>query len=218
MDMVIEKEKSRLIKFGKEFRKRVLNVKDEKEKDVIRNAMKKEQEQKWKEKETHGYLGKQLEEDPYVHNSLTNNCLTQRLSSYIEGFIMATEEQELDFKETCQRREKDQMKKMNVKCRVCGAKRESVFHVISSCPVLVPTLYLLVRHNQLTRILYQEITGNEKPVYKPPEVTKQGHIEIWYEKEIKTLTKVEKNKPDFLVWNNDNTCQSMEITVHLTPT
>ena len=31
-----------------------------------------------------------------------------------------------------------------------------------------------------------------------------------------TLTKIEKNKPDFLVWNNDNnSCQLMEITVPL---
>ena len=103
MDKVIENEQNRIIKLGKEFRKRVPNVKDDKENDAIKNAMKKEQEQKWKEKETHGYFGEQLEEDPYVHNSLTNNWRTQCLNSHIEGFIMATQEQELDFKQTCRR-------------------------------------------------------------------------------------------------------------------
>ena len=52
MGKVIENEQNRIIKLGKEFRKRLPNVKDDKEKDAIKNAMKKEQEQKWKEKET----------------------------------------------------------------------------------------------------------------------------------------------------------------------
>ena len=98
--------------------------------------------------------------------------------------------------------------------KIYGVKGHSVFHVICSCPMLAATLYPSVRHNQLARILYQEITENKKLVYKPQEVTKKGHIEIWYEKEKKNLTKVEKNKPDLLVQNNDNsTCQLMEITV-----
>ena len=109
---------------------------------------------------------------------------------------MAIQEQELDFEETRQRREKDPTKKrnMDITCRVCRTNEESVFHVICSCPVLTLTLYLSVRHNKLARILYQEVLGNEKIIYKPPEVTKNGNIEIWYDREIETITKVEKEQ------------------------
>ena len=134
MDQVIENEKNRIIKLGKEFRKRVPKVKDDKEKDAIKNAMKKEQEQKWKEKETHGYLGKQLDEDPYVHNSLTNNWLTQCLCSHIEGFIMATQEQELDFKETRWRRKKD-LTKRKYECEVQSLWSERRVNI--SCHLLM---------------------------------------------------------------------------------
>ena len=216
MDKVNDNEQER-IRLGKEFRKRVPHVKGE-GKDAMREAMKRDHEQKWKEKETHGYLGKQLEDNNYVDNTLTNNWFQQHLSSHIEGFVMAIQEQELDFKETRRRREKDPTKKrnMDIKCRVCRINEESVFHVICSCPVLAPMLYLSVRHNQLTRILYQEVLGNEKIIYKPPDITKKGNIGIWYDREIETITKVEKNKPDIQIWNNEsNTCQLVEIIVPL---
>ena len=82
--------------------------------------------------------------------------------------------------------------------------------------MLAPTLYLSVRHNQLARILYQEVLGNEKIIYKPSEVTRKGNIEILYDREIETITKVVENKPDILIWNNEsNACQLVEITVPL---
>ena len=91
-----------------------------------------------------------------------------------------------------------------------------MFHVICSCSVLALTLYLSVCHNQLARILYQEVSGNEKIIYKPPEVTIKGNIEIWYDREIETITKVERNKPDILIWSNESsTCQLVKITVPL---
>ena len=94
MDKVNDNEQERIIRLEKEFRKQVPHVKGE-GKDAMRDAMKKEHEQKWKEKETHGYLGKQLEDNNYVDNILTNNWLQQCLSSDIEGFVMAIQEQEL---------------------------------------------------------------------------------------------------------------------------
>ena len=43
-------------------------------------------------------FGKQLEDNNYVDNTLTDNWLQQHLSSHIEDFVMAIQEQELDFK------------------------------------------------------------------------------------------------------------------------
>ena len=86
-------------------------------------------------------------------------------------------------KDTRKRREKNQERKqqMDIRCRVCGKHEESVYHLVCLCPALAPTLYLDARHNQIARIMYQEILENEKLVYNPPPVTKVGEIEIWWD-------------------------------------
>ena len=109
------------------------------------------------------------------------------------------QEQELNTKETQKRREKDIQKKqaMNVKCRVCGEKSESVYHLVGSCSTLAPSLYLKVRHNQIAKMLYQEITKNEHLVLNPPEVTVKGDMKIWDDMEIQTTP-----KGDMKIWDD----------------
>ena len=67
---------------------------------------------------------------------------------------------------------------MDILCRVSKIAEESVYHLVCACPVLAPTLYLNIRHNQLARIIYQEITGNDKMEMKPPPVTNKDQMEI----------------------------------------
>ena len=112
----------------------------------IKNNAKKEHEEKWKNKVTHGYIQKKIDQDPAIDTDATNKWSDQRFSAHIEGFICATQEQELNTKATRKRREKDQAKKqsMDVRCRVCKEKEESVYHLIGSCPVLAPSMYLLI--------------------------------------------------------------------------
>ena len=114
--------------------------------------------------------------DLLVDMNKINKWLNQKLSSHVEGFMSAIQEQELDTKDTRKRREKNQERKqqMDIRCRVCGKHEESVYHLVCSCPVLAPTLYLDARHNQIARNMYQEIRENEKLVYNPPPVTKVG--------------------------------------------
>ena len=65
--------------------------------------------------------------------------------------------------ETQRRREKDIQKKrtMDTRCGVCDQKGKSVYHLVCSCPALAPSLYLKVRHNQITRVLYQEMIKSD---------------------------------------------------------
>ena len=88
-----------------------------------------------------------------------NKWLNLRLTAHVEGYVKAIQEQELNTKETQRRREKDIQKKRtrDTRCRVCDQKGESVYHLVCSCPALAPTLYLKAPHNQITRILYQEM-------------------------------------------------------------
>ena len=105
---------------------------------------------------------------------------------------------------------------MDTTCRVCGEKGESVYHLICNCSILAPTLYLTVRHNQVARILYQEIVQNERLIYKLPKVTKVRELEISWDNEIYTISKVDHNRPDMVIWDSTSKqCQIVKVTVSL---
>ena len=115
-------------------------------------------------------MQRQTQEDDSIDQKATQKWLKLRLTSHIEGFIMAVQEQVIDTKETRRRREKNPEKKrsMDTRCRVCHRQEESTFHLVCSCPVLASTLYLHSRHNQVARVIYQEIVESDKPIYNLP--------------------------------------------------
>ena len=100
---------------------------------------------------------------------------------------------------------------------MCKEKEESVYDLIGSCPVLAPSMYLPMRHNQVTRILYQELLQKPITEYRPPEVTVTDKLELWYDKEdVRTVSRVEKNRQDLILWDKeDKTCKIIEVTVPL---
>ena len=215
LSKVKQHEEQRILRLGCEFRERL----ETEQSTNIKNNAKKEHEEKWKNKVTHGYLQKKIDQDPAIDTDTTNKWLDQRFSAHIEGFICVTQEQELNTKATRKRREKDQAKKqsMDIRCRVCKEKEESVYHPIGSWPVLAPSMYLRMRHNQVTRILYQELLQKPTTESRPPEVTVTDKLELWYDKEdVRTVSRVEENRPDLILWDKeDKTCKIIEVTVPL---
>ena len=77
----------------------------------VKQGSRKEHEERWKGKVTHSYLQKRLEKDETIDMKKANSWLGLKLSSHIEGFMAAVQEQELDTKETRKRREKNQQRK-----------------------------------------------------------------------------------------------------------
>ena len=76
-------------------------------------------------------------------------------------------------------------------------------------------MYLKSRHNQVAKIIYQEKTNLEK-VIDPPEVTKIADAEMWWDKKVKTVTKIERNRPDMIYWDKKNKqFEIIEISVPL---
>ena len=131
-------------------------------------------------KVTHGYHQTQIESQDEIDTKETNNWINLRLTSHLEGFICALQEQEIDMKSLRKSRESDQEKrrKMDSSCRVCGEAEENIFHITGTCPVLVPTMYLKSRHNQVAKIIYQKNMNLEKLV-DLPEVTKTADAKMW---------------------------------------
>ena len=105
---------------------------------------------------------------------------------------------------------------MDTRCRTCHENEKSVFHLVCSCPHLAPTLYLETRHNQVARIIHQELLQNDKLDFNPQRVAQKDQLQLWWEIVAKTVTKDEKNKPDMILWSREQkTCQLVEITVPL---
>ena len=50
---------------------------------------------------------------------------------------------------------------------------------------------------------------------KPPPVTSTDQMEIWWDQQIRTITKIEKNRPDIIIWHSDRQLCQIEITVPL---
>ena len=95
-----------------------------------------------------------------VDMNRTNKWLNLKLTAHMEGFIAAVQEQELSTEETQKRREKALGKKktMDTGCRICNQQPELVYHVTCSCPVLPPTLYLDVQHNQVAKTFTRKLS------------------------------------------------------------
>ena len=69
--------------------------------------------------------------------------------------------------------------------------------------------------DQVAKMIYQEKTNLEKLI-DPQEITKIADAEMWWDKKVKTVTKIEHNRPDMLYWDKKNKqCEIIEISVPL---
>ena len=113
------------------------------------------------------------------------------------------------------RKDIEKRRKMDSVCRVCRKQEETLYHVIGSCSVLAPTLYLKRRHNQVAKIIYQEKMKNEKLI-DLKNVTKPAEAEMWWDQKVKTVARIEHNRPDMVFWDTKNKhCELIEISVPL---
>ena len=110
LKLVEEHEKETIRRLGKEFIERREACQ---ESSNVKERTRKEREERWKRKVTHGYLQKTLSEDKTIDIKKTNKWLNLHLPAHTEGYIAAIQEQELDTKETRKRREKHLEKKKN---------------------------------------------------------------------------------------------------------
>ena len=117
LKLVEEHKRETIRRLGKEFIERKEAYQ---ESSNVKEGTRKEREEKWERKVTHGYLQKPLSEDKTIDMKKTNKWLNLHLPAHTEGYITAIQEQELDTKETRKRREKHSEKKksMDILCRV----------------------------------------------------------------------------------------------------
>ena len=104
LKLVKQHEEESISRLGKEF---LIRRKEFQNSSNAKEGTRKEHEERWKGKETHGYLQKTLEQDETIDMKKTNKWLNLRSTTHVEGYVKAVQEQELNTKETQRRREKD---------------------------------------------------------------------------------------------------------------
>ena len=77
-------------------------------------------------------------------------------------------------------------------------------------------MYLPLQHNKVANVIYQNIVLKEEEKCRQPirEVYSNEQIEIWWGTKIRTLTPVQHNKPDIVMWKKEDK-QCINISVGL---
>ena len=99
LKLVRQYEQKHIMRLAKEFKEQYSSDNNAKLKDNI----KKEYEGTWKSKVTHGYFQTQTESDDEINKTKSNAWLKQKLTSHMEGYICAIQEQELKTREALKR-------------------------------------------------------------------------------------------------------------------
>ena len=165
----------------------------------IKMEIKKNHQKSWLEKIQHGYLFKQREKIREFEKSETNAWLkNSTISSHVEGYICAIQEEEINTKLLQHKRSRDGT---SPNCRLCHTQRESIQHIIACYPKLSAPMYLPIRHNEVAKVIYENLISSEKkvPMKTIQEVYSNADKEIWWDTKIKTSPTLEHNKPDIVL-------------------
>ena len=124
----------------------------------------------WIKKPQHGFLMRTRGQVTNIDHKYTNKWMkTSTFSSHVEGYICAIQEEEIFTRALEVKRKKDST--VNPNCRLCGSTKETIQHIIASCPRLSASMYLPVRHNKVAYVVYQYLFKHNDIVHGFPKYT-----------------------------------------------
>ena len=128
----------------------------------IKMEMKRHHQKSWLEKVQHGYLFKQRQKIKELENSETNAWLKySTVSSHVEGYVCAIQEEEINTKLLKHKRLREET---NPNCRLCHTQIKSIQHIIACYPKLNASMYLPIRHNEVAKVIYENLISREMKV------------------------------------------------------
>ena len=171
----------------------------------------------WEEKSLHGQypLGTN---NANVDQKKTHQWLrSSGLKTETEGFILAAQDQCL-----LTRNYQGKVRKNGAdpRCRICTQNYETIDHIISGCPTVVPNEYLN-RHNRVAQYLHWKIckhygVQHAKNWYEhqPEAVTETDNVTILWDYSIQTDKKIKAKKPDITVkGKREKTCNLIDVKI-----
>ena len=140
------------------------------------------------------------------------------MSSQFEAYAFAIKDQEISTITAKRQKGNTSNTMTDAKCRLCKSANEDIIHIIASCPMMSVRYYLPLRHDVISRIVYNTLI-KKNPSYRkydlesPECIHKEGNLEYWWDIRIKAATKILHNKPDLLLWDRDEkNCQAIEFS------
>ena len=129
-----------------------------------KTKIKKDHLDNWIKKPQHGFLMRTREQVTNIDDNYTNKWMkTSTFSSHVEGYICAIQEEEIFTRALEVKRKEDST--VNPNCRLCGSTKETIQHIIASCPRLSASMYLPVRHNKVAYVVYQYLVDKHNDIY-----------------------------------------------------
>ena len=150
MEIVKHRERDNIIRIGNIIRNQYSTEEDHSN-EIIKNNIRKEHYNSWMEKVTHGFLQKKLTEDTSVDNKATNQWLKSNMSSHVEGYIMALQEQEMNTRDSLKRKEleKETRNEQHMPIMMKECQNTISRHYRLSCCLFKPLLeYPPQRHSE----------------------------------------------------------------------
>ncbi len=178
--------------------------------------------ERWKSKEMHGRLFKELNDDG-VDKRISDEWLrTGNLYAETEGFVIAIQDQVVPTRNYRQIILNES--EVEDKCRKCSGKGESIQHLLNGCPSLAATEYK-ARHDAAGKILHQKIVQkvvkkNESRVpyyqYEPKAIIEEGDYKVYWDRTIRKDKEEIHNRSDIIVHNKaKKKVQLIDITIPL---
>ena len=147
IELVIQHEKDRLMRVSTSLCNSVyienpIDNTAQKISTKVKNAIKENHKKTWINKNQHGFTITHQQQTCDYNEQLTHSWLKRPSSiSHTEGFICATQEQEIRTRALIAKREQSDNPTYVKKCRYCHNHTEDIFHLLSSCSHLSASLY-----------------------------------------------------------------------------
>ena len=172
----------------------------------VRDQLKLDRSKRSESMAQHGLVMRKQREVEDYDEKLTNSWLTApNITGHVEGYIFAIQEQEINTRALQKSREQKDNNLFDSKCRYCHQAKEDIFHILASCGHLSSSLYLTVRHDEVGKIIFNELIkeDDETTPYKVPNngvAWNTNTLELWWDTPVNTQPKTTHNKPDLIIW------------------
>ena len=134
-----------------------------------------------------------------------------------EGLLMAAQEQAI---RTRNIRKVIDKEKISGKCRMCGAREETVAHIVSECDKLAQKEYKIWRHDKVAMVIHWELchrhgfpTEEKWYDHRIEKVLENDKVKILWDFKIQTYKVIEHSRPDITLTEIDKrVCTMIDVT------